>query len=299
MRVAFVIAAFNAETTIGGAIDSVLLQGCDDWEIVVVDDGSTDSTLNVAMEYSSRDDRIRVLRQENAGAGAARNAAISVVDSGFTAYLDADDTLAADYLTTMLRLMCEYPGRDIYSCDGLFVHEDGSTSPVFGYRGHVSMRVDDLLRGCAILGGGALVRTEALRALGGFRGHLYGEDYDLWLRAIASGHTHIASPEPLYVYHRDVHGQKSKDFVSGYGSAVAALTDLIDSGLLTPAQVRIARESIANNLVGPRLEQQAQSLRRAVEKVAGERLTGPVMRVIHAVAWVARPLRRLLAGKGR
>lgn len=296
---AFVVAAYNAEQTLGRALDSVLRQQHDNWQLFVVDDGSADMTLHIARSYASQDGRIRVLSQENAGAGAARNAAIRLVDAEYTGYLDADDMLADNHVQTMLGLMAEFPGRDIYSSDGLFVFDDGSTELVFGYRHPTVVSLEDLLMECRILGGGALVRTAVLRALGGFREHMYGEDYDLWLRAVAAGYSHVASPEPLYIYHRCVKGQKSEDPEAGCDSAVNALTDLIDSGALTKDQQKRAKTAIANYLVGPRLEQQARRFRIAVERVVGSRLVGPVMRAIHSVSWSVRPLRRKLAGRRR
>jgi len=298
-KFALVVAAYNAERTLAGALESVLRQPYRDWQVLVVNDGSTDRTVEIARAYASRDSRIRVLSRENAGAGAARNVAIQRVDAEYTGYLDADDMLADNHMATMLKLMADFPGRDIYSSDGLFVFEDGSTELVFDYKQTTSVSLDDLLRECRILGGGAFVKTEVLRALGGFREHMYGEDYDLWLRAVAAGYSHIASPEPLYIYHRCVKGQKSEDPEAGCNSAVNALRDLIASDLLTSDQEKRAKASIANYVVGPRLEQQARRFRSRVERVVGRRLVGPVMRAIHAVSWTVRPLRRMLAGKRR
>jgi GT2 family glycosyltransferase len=193
--------------------------------------------------------------------------------------------------------MADYPGRDIYSANGWFVYDDGSRALVFDYGGVVELTIEDLLLECRILGGGAFVRSEVLHALDGFREHMYGEDYDLWLRALSRGYTHVASPEPLYIYHRCIKGQKSDDPVAGYMSAVTALNDLIDSRLLTPQQEKKVRTSIAHYLAGPTLEEQAQQLRRGVERVFGKRLARPVLAGIHSVSWIARPVRRWLAGK--
>jgi GT2 family glycosyltransferase len=240
-----------------------------------------------------------VLSQQNAGAASARNSAIAAIEADFVGYLDADDALADEHMLAMLRLIHEYPGRDIYSSDGLSVFGDGTTELVFGYGNVVELTIEDLLLECRILGGGALVRAESLRALGGFRAHMYGEDYDLWLRALASGLTHVAAPEPLYVYHRSVSGQKSDDFTSGYLSAVEALEDLLRSGLLNPDQQRIARDSIANYRVGPLLEEHARFLRRRLERILGERGARAVWRVARSLSRPLLPLRRAFAGKHR
>lgn len=287
MRLAFIIAAFNAQGTLRRALDSVLRQRHQDWEALVVDDGSTDSTLAIAQEYAARDPRFRVIHQANAGSGAARNAAIAIANADYTAYLDADDNLADDYTTVMLELMAEYPDRDIYSSDGLFVHDDGSTSLVFDYGKVVSVRIENLLYECWILGGGALIRTEALRSLGGFREHLYGEDYDLWLRALAAGYSHVASPEPVYVYHKCVGGQKSEDPRAGVESMLQALQDLADSGSLTPRQETQARARIAAVAAG--LESSVTgtwlgALRRLVARLFGDGTADSIKRRILTLA---------------
>lgn len=295
--IGIIIAAFNAAGTLPCAIDSVLGQRYELWQVYVVDDGSTDGTAAIAEEYARNDPRIHVLRQANGGSGAARNAAIRVADTEYIGYLDADDVLLENHMVAMLKLMSDYPDRDIYSSDGLFVFEDGSRELIFDYGNIVSLTIDDLTADCRILGGGALVRAEVLRALGGFREHMYGEDYDLWLRALARGYTHVATPEPLYLYHRCVKGQKSDNPTAGYMSAVKALSDLIDSGLLSQEQKRKARAGIAQYLAGPRLEEQAQRLHDQVQKVFGPRLTRPILNVLHSFSWIVRPLRRWLAGR--
>lgn len=297
-RFGIVIAAFNAAASLPGALESVLEQEDHNWEAVVVDDGSTDDTLSIAQRYAARDPRIAVISQANAGTGAARNAGLAELDAAFVMYLDADDRLAPHHMTAMRDLMSRYPGRDIYSSDGLCTFQDGSSSMVFGYGRIVELRIEDLIRECRILGGGALVRSDALRDLGGYRAEFYAEDYDLWLRALASGLSHVATPEVLYIYDRSVEGQKSKNPTAGYGSAVRALEDLIDSGLLNEAQVSKARASIERYRVGPQLEEQSLRLRSRLNSVLGERTAGKLMRLSGSVSWAVRPLRRWLARRG-
>lgn len=291
-RITVIVAAFNAEVTLARAIDSVLAQTFTDWKLIVVDDGSTDGTLVVAKEYAHGDRRITLLCQPNAGAGAARNAALHLVDSEYVTYLDSDDMLASSYMTTMIKLIETYPGFDIYGCDGLYVYPDGSERPVFGFERVLSVRLEDLLSRNMILGGGTLIRAALMRSLGGFREHMYGEDYDLWLRAVASGARHIATPEPLYIYHQGVVGQKSEDGVAGSSSALLAIEDLLASGLLTSEQERIARAGMSQYIVDLAMERQAERLSAQVQRIVGRRMSGSAMAAIHSVSWILRPLRR-------
>src|SRR5512145_295142 len=88
--------AYNAEVYIRQSIDSVLAQTYPNWELVIVDDGSTDRTGEIASEYG--DPRIRVFRQENGGEAAARNTALKNIQGEFLAFLDADDLYLPDHL---------------------------------------------------------------------------------------------------------------------------------------------------------------------------------------------------------
>ena len=88
---------FNAAATLGQTLDSLLEQRFTDWEALVIDDGSSDATVEVAQRLAAADSRIRVLSQAHRGASSARNAGVAESSSEFVAFLDDDD----------LRLLCE------------------------------------------------------------------------------------------------------------------------------------------------------------------------------------------------
>jgi glycosyltransferase involved in cell wall biosynthesis len=105
--VSILIPAYNAERWVGSALQSALNQSWPKIEIIVVDDGSTDQTLAVAQRYESA--KVKVMRQENRGAAAARNTALREAQSEFLQYLDADDLLSADKVQEQLTLLRENP----------------------------------------------------------------------------------------------------------------------------------------------------------------------------------------------
>jgi glycosyltransferase involved in cell wall biosynthesis len=105
-----VIPAYNTADTLGEAIDSVLAQTRQDFEIIVVDDGSSDDTAAVAEGFGDR--RIRVYRQENAGPSAARNRGIAEALGEYVSSLDSDDLWLPDYLAEMGRALEENPRAD-------------------------------------------------------------------------------------------------------------------------------------------------------------------------------------------
>lgn len=90
-KVSVIIPVFNVEKYLRRALDSLLAQTYQDWEAVMVDDGSTDGSVSIAEEYSNRDRRFILIRQENLGQGAARNNALRMTSGNFVMYLDSDD----------------------------------------------------------------------------------------------------------------------------------------------------------------------------------------------------------------
>src|SRR5687768_12542943 len=107
-RVSVVIPAYNYGRFVGAAIESVLGQTFADFELVVVDDGSTDDTGDVVARYS--DSRLRYIRKENAGLPAARNTGIRAGTADLVAFLDADDTWLPGKLAAQAPLFAADPG---------------------------------------------------------------------------------------------------------------------------------------------------------------------------------------------
>ena len=106
-QVTVVIPAYNAEKYIEETFDSLRAQTLTDWEALIVDDGSTDATAQIAQNAAARDARFRLLRQENAGVSAARNHGLREAAGTYILFLDSDDTLTAD----SLRAFCETLNR--------------------------------------------------------------------------------------------------------------------------------------------------------------------------------------------
>jgi len=108
-----VIPLYNKEPHIKRAINSVLAQKIQDFEIIVVDDGSTDNSVEVVNDF--KDQRIRLIKQKNAGVSVARNKGIKESKSDHIAFLDADDEWTPCFLETLLRLRVKYPEAGAYA----------------------------------------------------------------------------------------------------------------------------------------------------------------------------------------
>lgn len=106
-KVSIIVPVYNAEKYIRETVDCVKAQTYQDWELLLVEDGSTDESLRILEELEKGDARIHVLKQKNGGAARARNHGLSEAEGRFVAYLDADDLWSADKLEKQLAFMAE------------------------------------------------------------------------------------------------------------------------------------------------------------------------------------------------
>jgi GT2 family glycosyltransferase len=126
-RVSVIVPAFNAAPYIDETIASVVSQSLDDWELIVVDDGSTDGSADSADEWARRDARVTLLRQANRGVAAARNAgfAASHAAAEYLLFLDADDCLEGSALEVMAGYLDRQPGIGMAHCECTLVDDQG------------------------------------------------------------------------------------------------------------------------------------------------------------------------------
>lgn len=194
--VSICLATFNRASLLPRAIDSVFQQTLTDWEVVIVDDGSTDDSPRVLAEYARRDPRrIRILRQPNRGLVAARNTAIAQARGRFVTFLDSDDEYLPSHLELRVRFMREHPDVELIH-GGVRIVGGPETVPDL----HDPRRLIPI-RECAV-GGTFFFRAEALARLGGFRKPDFGCDHELLTRA-AQMLVIERVDFPTYVYHRD------------------------------------------------------------------------------------------------
>lgn len=243
-RFSVIVPAYNVERFIAATLQSVIDQTLPDWELIVVDDGSTDGTAEIIADFAAREPRITALAQTNAGCSSASNTAISAASGEFVCILGADDLYRPDYLATQARFINDNPGYDIYSCNARKLFPDGSTTPYFTdarHAGVISFQLQDWFESCPIFGLAIFRRDMALR-LGGYRVDLHNaEDYDFWLRAMASGARHRHNPAELAFYRRHG-GNKSGNQVAAARALVRILEDLERTASLTPeAAAHLAR----------------------------------------------------------
>lgn len=197
-RVSVVVPVFNAERTASHAIDSVLNQSCLDYELIAVDDGSTDHSADVLARY---DGRLRVIRQRNRGPSAARNAGVRGSTAEYLAFLDADDWWRPQMLARMVEQLDRDPACVLAYCDLVMADSEGREYRTLVGGSSDAPSLNDMLEKLwPILPSGALIRRSAYERVGGFPEQLTAfEDVYLWLLLREQGHfRHVA--EPLAVW---------------------------------------------------------------------------------------------------
>jgi glycosyltransferase involved in cell wall biosynthesis len=188
--VSVVVPLYNKRATIRRSLDSVLGQTFRDFEVIVVDDGSTDGGAEIA--EGTGDPRVHVIRQPNRGVSAARNRGIAEATAALVAFLDADDLWAPEFLTAIVELEQTFPGAGMYLSGRRQVNPDGSAIDIWAAlpegrsAGILPSYFAAPAEGGLAHSSCVAVPRSVLAAVGGFReGEHMGEDIDMWVRIAA------------------------------------------------------------------------------------------------------------------
>lgn len=114
--ISVIVPVYNVEKVLYHCIESILNQTFDDFELILVDDGSTDNSGKICDEYSEKDNRIRVIHKPNGGVSSARNAGIEAAKGEYICFVDSDDYLESNYLKELIETKKKYPDFDNVWC---------------------------------------------------------------------------------------------------------------------------------------------------------------------------------------
>jgi glycosyltransferase involved in cell wall biosynthesis len=265
--VSIITPAFNAAAYLDEAIRSAIEQTFDDFELWIVDDGSTDVTLSIARLLADQDARVNVITTDHVGVAAARNAAMQRARGQYFAMLDSDDVWLPAFLSAQMGVFERMPATDVvvgnaYNLGGA---QDGRPlRPVSSECRSISLL--DMIEHEDAVCIMSVFRRSVFEATGGIDERLRrSEDYDFWLRAALLGFRFIENPEPLVRYRRradsasaneiamldaiigvlDRTGRKNADRHAVVAAVDRKIATLRERRLLTSAKANLLRREYA------------------------------------------------------
>lgn len=227
--ISIVMPVYNAENYLKKSIESILKQTYPAWEMIIVDNGSEDGSLQICREYSKNEDRIQVLHQyQNKGVSVARNLGLEKATGDYVTFLDADDWVAEDYLEQLVKtvkdtkaemLICQY--QKVYNeereKDAVISEEEKSQQQRF-----VTKTYDrkDYISKCLLNGythcWGVLYKTSVLDGIRFLPGITIGEDVLFLIDTVLQAEKIVVTEYDGYRYYINENGAMNRKFTSSY-----------------------------------------------------------------------------------
>lgn len=200
-KVSVVLPVYNDANSVEEAITSVLKQSFDEYEIIVVDDGSTDGTAEVLKKYAERQQVTTIAHESNQGLPVALNTGIEAARGKLIARQDADDRSLPERLKRQYEYFDANPNVDLLATGVEVIDEEGRIRDVFD---PPEQPAETFETANSIVHGSIMVRREVVEAVGGYDPFFkYCQDYDLWVRLAHAGYNIRGLGEPLYQLRRE------------------------------------------------------------------------------------------------
>ena len=200
--ISVVMPAYNCEGTLGASVESVLGQWAENWELLILDDGSKDGTWPLMQRQAERDGRIRVFQnQRNMGVGRTRNRGVGLAKGDWIAFLDSDDLWTPDKLEKQLVLLTAHPETGLFYTGSGFIRADGTPMDFVLHVPETITRAQ-LLKQNLISCSSVLARKTLLEKYPMPAGAALHEDFAVWLRILAEETVARGVDEPLLIYRR-------------------------------------------------------------------------------------------------
>ncbi|MBW2593833.1 MAG: glycosyltransferase [Deltaproteobacteria bacterium] len=234
--ISVIIPTYNRAWVLAEAIDSVLAQDYKNFELIVVDDGSTDNTSDLLDTYSNK---LKPIRQINAGVSAARNRGIVEALGDFLAFLDSDDTWLPQKLSRQMDFFIRRPEALICQTQEIWIRNNVRVNPRKYHKKPSGMIFEPSLDLCLVSPSAVMIKKELFKDIGCFDESLPAcEDYDLWLRVGCRYPIYLAN-DPL-VIKRGGHPDQLSRAPGLDRFRVQALHKILQNGQLTASQSKAA-----------------------------------------------------------
>lgn len=226
---------YNKENYVSRAVQSVLSQSLQDFELLIVDDSSTDSSVAVVQEFD--DSRIRIIRQENQGPGGARNTGVIEAQHEWVAFLDADDAWADCHLYELAEIIRHYKSVGIVCTRSTEIntrtnkHTEVAVIPKRWSRMEVNYFECASHKSGFIHSSAVAIRRDVFDTVGYFSNYRRGEDQEFWARVCLS-YTCAASDRPSSFYYRGTGGIMEQDWANKTGISTRVAESITE---LSPA----------------------------------------------------------------
>ena len=123
-EISIVVPVFNVEKFLKKCIESIISQSFSNFEVLLVNDGSTDGSLDICLQYTKIDDRVKVINKKNGGLSDARNAGIKYATGKYICFIDSDDFIEKEYLQKLYKNIVKY-NSDVSMCEYFITDENG------------------------------------------------------------------------------------------------------------------------------------------------------------------------------
>ena len=238
--VSVIITTYNRRTFVREAIVSVLKQEFSDYEIIVVDDGSTDGTEKVLRAFKN----IHYFYQKNQGVSRARNQGLKLTRGNLISFLDSDDLWTPKKLSVQTEVMRKNPGMKVTYTDEIWIRRGNRVNPKIKHRKYSGWIFEKCLPLCIISPSSVMLRREVFDDVGAFDENLPAcEDYDLWLR-IAARFPIFFIEEKLIIKRGGHEDQLSHRFMGNDRFRVKALEKIISDTVLDDRQKKLAIQEL-------------------------------------------------------
>ncbi|MEW6297062.1 MAG: glycosyltransferase family A protein [Thermodesulfobacteriota bacterium] len=239
-KVSVIVPTYNRCELLREALASVCAQTYQDFELIVVDDGSTDDTAAAVHEFAG----VHYVWQPNRGVSAARNHGVALSQGEWVAFLDSDDLWQPRKLETQMAFVTARRDAEICQTEELWLRHGVRVNPQQKHRKPSGDIFARSLERCLVSPSAVMLRRGLFERVGGFDERLPAcEDYDLWLRIAATLPVYLIDI-PLVIKRGGHADQLSRRFWGMDRFRVIALCKLLDSGILSPAQRQLTEDML-------------------------------------------------------